>query len=180
MEDSRLLSACRGVGRLAAIAAGYAMLMLAGLVGFEVVGRKLFDFSLQGVDEIGGYVLAAVATFGFSYALLSHAHTRVDIFVQTMSTRPQVVLYFLSVASLAGFGSFMTWTAAGTLMASIEYSSVSTTPLQTPMWIPQTIWVAGLAAFAILSILMAVRAAVLALRFPERLIREIEAGRGAG
>lgn len=175
MDDSRPLRVVRAAGRYAAIAVGYATLGLAALIGFEVVARKVFDFSLQGVDEIGGYVLAAVATFGFTYALLLHAHTRVDIFLQLMPKRWHGALHLLSILSLTGFAGFMTWTGAGTLIDSIDYASVSTTPLETPMWIPQAIWVAGLTAFTLMGVVMSVRAASLLITAPERLAQEIEA-----
>ena len=37
---------------------GYIMLALAAVVTVETLGRKLFNFSLQGADELGGYALA--------------------------------------------------------------------------------------------------------------------------
>ena len=30
----------------------------------EIVARKLFNYSFQGVDELGGYILAVVAAVG--------------------------------------------------------------------------------------------------------------------
>ena len=33
---------------------------------FEMVSRKLFQYSLQGVDEIGGYTLAITSAVGFA------------------------------------------------------------------------------------------------------------------
>ena len=65
-----LLRRIEGGSRIGALACGYLLLFLSFLVGFEVVARKLFGFSLQGVDEIGGYILAILATIGFSYTLL--------------------------------------------------------------------------------------------------------------
>ena len=43
-----------------------------------IIARKLFSYSLQGVDEIGGYVVAITGTFGFAYALINRTHTRIE------------------------------------------------------------------------------------------------------
>ena len=44
------------VARFIAILCGYGILLLALAVTVEIVGRKLFAFSLQGIDDIaGGY-----------------------------------------------------------------------------------------------------------------------------
>jgi hypothetical protein len=32
----------------------------------EMVSRKLFNYNLQGIDEIGGYTLAVTSAIGFS------------------------------------------------------------------------------------------------------------------
>ena len=46
---------------------------------FEIIARKLFNHSLQGVDEIGGYVVAIIGTFGMALAAVERAHTRIDV-----------------------------------------------------------------------------------------------------
>ncbi len=50
------------------------------MVAVETVVRKVFNFSLQGADELGGYALAVGATIAFSLALLGRTHIRVDVF----------------------------------------------------------------------------------------------------
>ena len=47
------------------IAAGMAFVALALITTVEVIGRKFFNFSLQGVDEMGGYVYAIGSAIGF-------------------------------------------------------------------------------------------------------------------
>ena len=62
------------LARAAAIFSGWCLLVVVALTCVEIVGRKFFNFSLHGVDEIGGYALAVVCAFGFSYALLRGNH----------------------------------------------------------------------------------------------------------
>ncbi len=186
MASGPVLRVFEPVVRVAALIGGYGLLALAFLVGFEVVARKLFAFSLQGVDEIGGYIIAAMAAFGFSYALLQKAHTRIDIFTTRLSRATQLWLNVLALVALAGFACFMAWRGWATLADSIALKSVSSTPLRTPLWLPQSVWVAGLALFGAVSALVALHAAWLALRgdhargaqyAPRSLEEEVEAER---
>jgi len=170
MEENPVARACEPAVRLAAILAGYALLGLSFLVAFEVVARKLFAFSLQGVDEIGGYVLAIALAFGVSHTLLHRAHTRIDIFIGALPRRSQPAFHALAFVALAGFAVFMAWRAASALGESLEYQSIASTPLQTPLWIPQSIWVFGLVVFAALACAFAVHAMLLVFRRPDRVI----------
>jgi TRAP-type C4-dicarboxylate transport system permease small subunit len=150
------------VVRAAALLGGYGILALAFLVGLEVIARKLFSYSLQGVDEIGGYIIAAMATFGFSFALLHKAHTRIDIFTSRLTPGAQALLNAVALLALAAFACFMAWRGAATLADTLALKSVSSTPLRTPLWIPQIVWAAGLVLFGIVSAAVAAHAIVLA------------------
>jgi TRAP-type C4-dicarboxylate transport system permease small subunit len=145
------------------------MLGLCFLIGFEIFSRKLFGHSVQGVDEIGGYVLAATAAVGFAYALLHGIHTRIELALARMSTTLQAVLNTIAAVMLAGFASFMALRAWAALSESIEFGSRASTPLQTPLWIPQTIWFSGLCFFAFVGVAMAIHAVLLLGRDRDRL-----------
>ncbi|GGX84388.1 C4-dicarboxylate ABC transporter permease [Litchfieldella qijiaojingensis] len=156
--------AAHRLAHVAAIAAGYAALGLSGLITFEVIARKLFSFSLQGVDELGGYVLAIGVAFSFAYALLHRAHTRVDVLLMMLPAALRAPLNVLAATLLAAFATFMLWRGVETLRETLEFGSRASTPLQTPLWIPQSLWVMGLAVFAALALLLAGRAWSLLLR----------------
>lgn len=157
MVFSRFLQFGEGLARFAALAAGYGVLALSFLVAFEVVARKLFNFSMQGADEIGGYVMAAGVAFSFAYALFERAHTRVDVFYAQCPAILRAPLNLLAMLSIAAMAAFMLYRGIATLQESIEFKSLASTPLQTPLWIPQGIWVAGLALFALFTALFALR-----------------------
>ncbi|MEZ5722314.1 MAG: TRAP transporter small permease subunit [Paracoccaceae bacterium] len=61
---------------------GVALLFLSGFVALETMMRKLFNTSLQGADELGGYVLAFGASAAFVVALIDRAHVRIDVLHQ--------------------------------------------------------------------------------------------------
>lgn len=152
------------VTKLTAILAGYALLGLSFAICLEIIMRRLFAFSMQGVDEIGGYVLAGVCAFGFAYALMNRAHTRIDLLLVRGGPRVQVALNLLSAVLMAGIASFMAWRAYATLTRSIGFGSLAATPLQTPTWIPQLVWFSGFLLFAIVACFILIRSLV-ALRW---------------
>ena len=149
------------VARVAAIVCGYAVLLLSLAVSVEIVGRKLFSHSFPGTDDIGGYVLAIVAIVGASYTMAKRGHTRVDIFLVRMPTAWQRFLNLLAMVTMAAFAIFAAWRGSTVLLESIEFQSVASNPLQTPLWQPQSLWLIGLVLFALISGAYAVHALLL-------------------
>lgn len=149
--------------RAAAIFSGWCLLVVVVLTCVEIVGRKLFNFSLHGVDEIGGYALAVVCAFGFPYTLLRGNHTRIDLVLSHLPAPVRAALSALTMAALGTVSVFAAWRGFAELRVSIELMSVANSPLQTPMWLPQGLWFAGLAIFAIVAFTLAVHAVLLLL-----------------
>jgi TRAP-type C4-dicarboxylate transport system permease small subunit len=152
------------VARLAAILCGYAVLLLSAAVSIEIVGRKLFAFTFQGTDDMGGYVLAIIAVVGASYTMAMRGHTRVDVFLVRMPAALQRLLNATAMVTMALFAAFAAWRGYAVLRESIEFQSVASNPLQTPLWQPQGLWVIGLVLFAVISLVYALHALYLLLR----------------
>lgn len=68
------------IERWLSLAFGLIFLALSLVVALETIMRKVFNTSLQGADELGGYSLAIGSTLAFSLALLGRTHIRVDVF----------------------------------------------------------------------------------------------------
>jgi TRAP-type C4-dicarboxylate transport system permease small subunit len=170
MEDpiSRLVEP---VARVAAIVCGYAVLLLSLAVSVEIIGRKLFSHSFPGTDDIGGYVLAIVAIVGASYTMAKRGHTRVDIFLVKMPSSWQRVLNVLAMVTMAAFATFAAWRGSTVLLESIEFQSVASNPLQTPLWQPQVLWLIGLVLFALISLAYALHSLLLFVRGDPKLNR---------
>lgn len=149
-----------------AIFAGWAFFALAIFVTLEVISRKFFAFSFQSADELGGYILAIGSVAGFSAALASRSHTRVDLIYPLISPLARAWLNALAYVALAGFAIFMAKHAGSALVQSYDLGSRSFTPLRTPLWIPQAIWFLGLIFFALISVCFAVLSIRAALRDP--------------
>ncbi|MBL8377704.1 MAG: TRAP transporter small permease [Burkholderiales bacterium] len=131
---------------------------------FEMVSRKLFAFSLQGVDEVGGYTLAVTSAIGFSYTLITRGHTRVDFLLSKLPGGLRSFLNWFAMTTLSAMALFGMYRASNVLSESIEFQSTATTPLQTPLWLPQGIWFVGYGLFALISLYLAAHATLLLLR----------------
>lgn len=140
---------------------GAIFLLLSVVVAVETLSRKLFNVSLQGADELGGYALAVGSTIAFSLALMGRAHIRVDVFHERFPRGVQAALNWLSVASLAGFGAFVAWVAFKVIGDTLAYGSTAQTPWATPLILPQSVWYAGLVVFALVAVGYALRATLL-------------------
>lgn len=142
---------------------GSIFLLLAAVVVVETVSRKLFNVSLQGADELGGYALAVGSTISFSLALMGRNHIRVDVFHEKFPRAVQAAMNWLSIASLAVLGAFIAWVAFKVIGDTLEYGSTAQTPWATPLIWPQAVWFAGLVIFALVAFGFAVRATRLLL-----------------
>ncbi len=144
-----------------AILFGLIFLVLSAIVSVETIARKVFNTSLQGADELGGYALAIGSTIAFSLALMGRAHIRVDVFHERLPVRAQALLNWLSITSLAALGLFIAWVASKVLVDTLEYGSTAPTPWATPLIYPQSVWCAGLIIFALVASAYAIRASAL-------------------
>jgi len=164
---------------IAAAIFGAAFLILALLVALETIMRKAFNTSLQGVDELGGYLLASSAALAMAVALVSRAHIRIDL-LHDFAPRP--LRNLLNVAAMAAlFASAvmllrMAWIA---LDESILFNATAQTPWATPLRHPQTAWFAALALFVAVSFFQLVRASYLALRGEWAFLDKVYGPRGA-
>jgi TRAP-type C4-dicarboxylate transport system permease small subunit len=135
---------------------GLIFVALSLIVAVETASRKLFNVSLQGADELGGYSLAVGATIAFSMALIGRTHIRVDVFYGRFPEVLKTAVNWLSALSLAGFAGLLAWLAWFVIQDSRSYQSVSQTPWATPMVYPQTAWLIGLIIFGVLAVGIAV------------------------
>lgn len=168
LDDNPISRIVQPIARVAAILSGYAVLAIAFLTGIEIIGRKFFGFSLQGVDDYGGYVLAITAAVGACYTMAQRGHTRIDLFLVRMPKSVQRWLNVAAMVTLAGLATYSALRGWSVLAESVEFQSVSSTPAQTPLWAPQTLWLIGLSLFALFALAYALHAIVLlARRAPE-------------
>ena len=138
--------------RLAALIFGFGFLALALAVAVETIMRKVANKSLQGVDELGGYVLAVGAGLSFAIALRSRAHIRIDVVHDLLPRGARIALNLLAMPALAACAAAAFWMAWLALTDTILFSSTAQTPWATPLKYPQGLWVAALGVFLVFAL----------------------------
>lgn len=156
-----LTGTLQGLSALLANIGGYILLALAVLVTAETVGRKFFSISLQGVDELGGYVLAVGSALAFTTALVDRAHIRIELFHVMLPMPLQMALNWFAITSIAAFGGLLAYVCFTILWDSFAYNSTAPTPWATPLIYPQSLWYGGVVIFALVSAVMALHATYL-------------------
>jgi TRAP-type C4-dicarboxylate transport system permease small subunit len=154
----RLQTAAESISRAGAIFGGALLLIASILICIDITTRYLFAWTLGGADELSGYALAISSAWGFSSALLSRSHIRIDTVYVRVRTNIRAVLDLVSLAVLLFFFGLVTWYAWGVVWQSLTSNSHSLSEIEAPLVIPQGLWFAGLVFFVFVAALLLVRA----------------------
>ena len=141
----------KNLEKIAATLFGVVFLLLSFAVAVETTMRKVFNVSLQGVDELGGYCLAVGASLAFTLALVSRAHIRIDLIHDRLPQGPRVALNVLAMLTVTATALLLLAMACYSLRDSITLNSIAQTPWATPIKYPQMVWVASLGLFALVA-----------------------------
>ena len=151
LPPGRASRAIAGATDVAALACGWWLIALSIATCVEMLGRKVLGFSLQGIDEIGSYTYAIVGSVGFAHTLVTRSHTRVDFLLSRFPVRVRSVLNLLAMLTLTALALLCLWRGIAVVRESLDLRATASTPLATPMWIPQSLWLAGYVLFAVVA-----------------------------
>jgi TRAP-type C4-dicarboxylate transport system permease small subunit len=156
----RLQSVAEGIARVGSIAGGALLLIASILICIDITLRYTLSITLGGADELSGYALAIGSAWGFSSALLSRSHIRIDTVYVRVRPRVRAVLDLMSLAVLVFFFGLVSWYAWGVVKQSWDSNSHSLSEIEAPLVVPQALWFAGLVFFVALALLLLVRGLV--------------------
>ena len=137
---------------------GALVLLAAVLIGVDVLMRKFLARSIGGADELAGYSLAIGTAWGLGAALLDRAHIRIDSLYVLFPQKLRLTLDLLALVLLVGFFALTLWHGLGVLSQSWISNSHSQSALETPTVIPLALWIAGLASFVVVGVLLLIQA----------------------
>jgi len=140
------LTTARALARIntaLALICGLALIATVALVLLEIILRRIAGRGLGGSDEIAGYVMAGVAAWGLAYALTERAHVRIDVATARLPLPGRAAFDLLALLATGFVAGLVTVYAWRVLSRTIQRGSTANTPLETPLWIPQSIWFAG-------------------------------------
>jgi TRAP-type C4-dicarboxylate transport system permease small subunit len=158
MMLSQLLRRAEAVSRGAVWFGGALAIASVLLISFDVIARKLFSFTVGGADELSSYAFAIGTSWSLAFVTLQRANVRVDVIYQHLPVRLSAVIDWLALASLGVFMTVLTRYVYDMVETSWIQNSAANTPLGTPLWIPQGLWLLGLAWMCVTVALMLLRA----------------------
>jgi TRAP-type C4-dicarboxylate transport system permease small subunit len=147
---------------LAVLAGG--LLLLSVLVTIVDIVLRQIGHSLGGTDELSGYAMAIATSWGMSYTLTSLAHVRIDLLRARFNAPIRSLFDAIALLSLAATALVIAYRVWPVLEKSLKNNSTANTTLETPLWIPQSMWMAGWVWFAISAVVMTLVLIVAALR----------------
>lgn len=172
-----LLEKLRQLNEGVAIAAGSLLLVSVCVTLFDVIARPL-GVSLGGTDELSGYAMAIATSWGVCYSLTTLAHVRIDLLRARGGAAVRAVFDTIAIFSVAVVALAVAYRAWPVLSKTIKTGATANTTLETPLWIPQTLWLAGWVWFALSATLLSLGACVFLLKRDHDAVEEFLGLRG--
>lgn len=144
----RLLSLCRRSVETVSVAGGQmakgAILLMMGLIVYDVLMRYVFMSPTLFGDEVSGYLLVMAAFLPLAITLKEDRHIRVDVLTKRLPARHQVWLeLILSIISIAAV-TILLWRSIILTQNLYIRGVIFPSVLQTPLYIPQSLIPLGL------------------------------------
>lgn len=159
----KTLALMKRLNRGVAMLIGLLLMICVAFILAEVVIRKL-GATLGGTDEISGYVMAIVTSWGMGFALLELSHVRIDFLRGRVGALGRSLFDLFAIFVLSGTITVIAFRCWPVVARSLENGSRANTPLETPLALVQLPWFLGWVWFAIVAWLTLFAAVLLVLR----------------
>ena len=136
-----------GASKAAALLAGLGVLIITGLITFDVLMRFFFDRPQLFVDELASFLQVFVVFAGLAYTFRAGGHVRVDLVTSSLPRPIRAWLRVVTLALGAVFLALVMWVTGQSALGAYRYGRVSAVMLY-PIWIPMLLIPLGLALMA--------------------------------
>jgi len=130
------------------------MMIAALVVTFDVLTRKLANWSMAGADELSGYIFAAATSWSLAYAMLQRANVRIDGIYLLAPVSLRAVMDIVALLALGVYVACLLQSAWVLWLDNYAYGSRSITSWRTLLAVPQAFWLAGWVWFALIMLLI--------------------------
>ncbi|WP_251978782.1 TRAP transporter small permease [Salinicola avicenniae] len=146
--------------RLGAWGAAACMLAICAMVTIQVLlrcidallvalGISRLGYEISGLSEIAAYLLVGATSLSLAYTFTHHAHIRVTLLIARLPAAVRAWFEVVCLAIAFALSLLLGWELVGLVGESLEYGDVSSGLMAIPLWIPQTVLVAGLVLLAL-------------------------------
>ncbi len=142
---------------------GVGMLAMVATVVVELVTRNLMGFSFEMSDELGGYIVVAVAFLSLCVCEIHRSYHRMEIVQSRLPRRAQAASRIFFDVVILAFCVLLVWQLGRFVLNNWHSGDVAPTHWMTPLWIPQASMPIG-AVFLTWSVLRSLRADLAAFR----------------
>jgi TRAP-type C4-dicarboxylate transport system permease small subunit len=128
------------------VASEVALVVMLVLIAVDIVTRSLFNFSFEVSDEVGGYMLVAIAFLSLSACHVNGSFHEVEFVQARLTPRGRslshLIFGLLSLVACA----LLAWQFVRLEMSSWRFGDVAPTYLSTPLWLPRLSMALGMIA----------------------------------
>jgi len=143
----RIIRTTEKLSAALAVLSGVLLGLMTLLILLEIFMWNVFQKTTLIADEYCAYGLAAIIFLGAGYCLKEKGHIRITLILNFLPEKAARFLTFLGTAVTTAFMGYIGWYLFKMVASAYRYHSTSGTLTQTPLWIPQTVMLAGAAAF---------------------------------
>jgi TRAP-type C4-dicarboxylate transport system permease small subunit len=101
------------------------------------LARYLLNYPIPFVEEYSGYLLIAMGSLGMASALRREAHINVDVVMRVLPRKAQARLDMVDSCFAIFIAAILFWVSLKLCYENYSIQMVSSTIMQTPLWIPQ-------------------------------------------
>lgn len=158
-----LINRLRKLNRAIAIVVGLGLLGMAAFVVADIALRQVHA-SFGGSEELAGYAMALVSSWGMAYALLELGHIRIDLLRSRTRGTLRALVDIFSMIVMSWVVITIAIKCWPVVERAVENGSRANTPLATPLAWVQIPWFAGWVWFAVMACLVTLAAISLFVR----------------
>lgn len=119
-----------------AVLAGVLLLGVAGVIGYEVIARYVFNAPTTWTIDIAVYLTLWATFLGAGYTLRAGGHIRMDLYVRRLSQRRRPIVDVAVIVATLSFCALWTWQGIVSVADAIRLREVTLSTLRVPLWVP--------------------------------------------
>jgi TRAP-type C4-dicarboxylate transport system permease small subunit len=128
------------------VASEAALLVMLALIAVDIATRYFFNFSFEISDEIGGYMLVAIAFLSLSPCQINGSFHEVEFVQARLSPRARSISRLIFGLLAFAASALLAWQFVRLEISSWRFGDVAPSYLATPLWLPRLPMALGMIA----------------------------------